>query len=103
HVAAPALISSLPLHDALPILFILHLYLFSKQKADKCTNNENLPASATATLVSSIPSKCSTIHGIDITLNTCDHSLPQILVEYAIDRKSTRLNSSHVKISYAVF
>lgn len=65
-------------------LFILNLYLFSKQKADKCTNNENLPASATATLVSSIPSKCSTIHGIDITLNTCDHSLPQILVEYAI-------------------
>src|SRR5690606_40604138 len=28
--------------------------------------------------------------------------LPMILVRY-LDRKSTRLNSSHVKISYAVF
>src|SRR5207302_7141653 len=28
---------------------------------------------------------------------------PNILTVYEIDRKSTRLNSSHVKISYAVF
>src|SRR2546421_1553151 len=30
-------------------------------------------------------------------------SLPSRLVESAIDRKSTRLNSSHDQISYAVF
>src|SRR5690606_39936504 len=30
---------------------------------------------------------------------SCDH----VLIEDCVDRKSTRLNSSHVKISYAVF
>src|SRR5690606_40048228 len=29
--------------------------------------------------------------------------IPHALVQLAVDRKSTRLNSSHVKISYAVF
>src|SRR5690606_42107122 len=29
--------------------------------------------------------------------------LGELLIGYALDRKSTRLNSSHVKISYAVF
>src|SRR5436309_9763316 len=29
--------------------------------------------------------------------------IPQFMLSSALDRKSTRLNSSHVKISYAVF
>src|SRR5690606_40504614 len=29
--------------------------------------------------------------------------LPMVLHDFSLDRKSTRLNSSHVKISYAVF
>src|SRR3989440_865320 len=34
---------------------------------------------------------------------SCDHALEKILFEEPVDRKSTRLNSSHDQISYAVF
>src|SRR5690606_41713655 len=33
----------------------------------------------------------------------CEHRKRQSSPRYQLDRKSTRLNSSHVKISYAVF
>src|SRR5439155_18973207 len=36
-------------------------------------------------------------------LSQLDDSLPQLLAHRDADRKSTRLNSSHVAISYAVF
>src|SRR5438874_9352230 len=40
---------------------------------------------------------------IVLCLRGLKHPLPQIAREFGIDRKSTRLNSSHVEISYAVF
>src|SRR5699024_12138031 len=36
-------------------------------------------------------------------LNELDRKLQEEVAEYQADRKSTRLNSSHVSISYAVF
>src|SRR5690554_7395271 len=36
-------------------------------------------------------------------LHRCRHALIQCLAAAVQDRKSTRLNSSHVRISYAVF
>src|SRR5690606_40654478 len=49
------------------------------------------------------------VHGLSLAALTLllwmatDGRRPQLVAATAIDRKSTRLNSSHVKISYAVF
>src|SRR5690349_23572292 len=42
-----------------------------------------------------------TINHVDTYLDTEDRRLDR--AGYSVDRKSTRLNSSHVEISYAVF
>src|SRR5690606_42015339 len=42
------------------------------------------------------------LHGLVRAIGVADDDR-QPLFDHAIDRKSTRLNSSHVKISYAVF
>src|SRR5690606_41137202 len=42
-------------------------------------------------------------HGIPLALPVAGGQEQRTLVVLTIDRKSTRLNSSHVKISYAVF
>src|SRR3989442_10187407 len=38
-----------------------------------------------------------------VTLDDCARVSRQLSVQLDVDRKSTRLNSSHVRISYAVF
>src|SRR5690606_41856691 len=90
--SAPPLISTLSLHDALPI-------------------SEGLEKLASVD-VSSLPvldgnqriGPCVGNVGkfICIGLNYADHAAESNL-PIPKDRKSTRLNSSHVKISYAVF
>src|SRR3989442_6368576 len=43
------------------------------------------------------------IHGFRVeVVDSADRELPDELIHH-LDRKSTRLNSSHVRISYAVF
>src|SRR5690606_41648086 len=83
---ATSLIYSLSLHDALPIYTVV--------------NFKNR----------SIPSIRDAVHFADIIKRKLDRTLPKPLTVYDslallqyTDRKSTRLNSSHVKISYAVF
>src|SRR5690606_41618801 len=86
-------IYTLSLHDALPILiagFGVAADLASKHHRewrDNCLAVKNHILSALA----EVP------HVIN---GTVEASLPNCL---NVDRKSTRLNSSHVKISYAVF
>src|SRR5688500_20139721 len=72
---------SLSLHDALPIWFLLLPSLFFARRArpamcPKLSNERALPSS---------------------------YSQPGTAPQRIIDRKSTRLNSSHLVISYAVF
>src|SRR2546430_7588904 len=43
---------------------------------------------------------CATTAGADLILGTADD---EVICSMATDRKSTRLNSSHSQISYAVF
>src|SRR5439155_3395754 len=43
----------------------------------------------------------ATFDGLDILVNNAGTAIPKTFTR--IDRKSTRLNSSHVAISYAVF
>src|SRR5690625_7106570 len=43
------------------------------------------------------------VHGVKPPLRPCPGRSAAITVKSSVDRKSTRLNSSHVAISYAVF
>src|SRR3712207_8299271 len=76
-------IYTLSLHDALPIF------------TNGCSRNAAEPASVTPA-----PSKASASWGTPEL-----HHLPSLRLAVAVglDRKSTRLNSSHANISYAVF
>src|SRR3712207_7644999 len=43
------------------------------------------------------------VHGVHHVLSRIDHRQPLAVQGRVLDRKSTRLNSSHANISYAVF
>src|SRR5699024_12350019 len=73
----PPEIYTLSLHDALPILA-------NRANSQIATNH---------------PALSPAINKFDSIINTN----PKIKPIFTIDRKSTRLNSSHVSISYAVF
>src|SRR5690606_40001472 len=87
-------ISTLPLHDALPISILV-------------IDDEPAVAEATSLMLE--------LEGFDVRIASCAQEAleriaectPDLLIsDYHLrggDRKSTRLNSSHVKISYAVF
>src|SRR5207302_9813073 len=88
HAPPPTQIYTLSLHDALPI-------------------SPTLTVAGHTTIASGGVSGCSNCHetapylGMMASSNTAaGDSRPNTTLE---DRKSTRLNSSHVKISYAVF
>src|SRR5438477_7191469 len=72
-------IYTLSLHDALPIS------LFSNVAGDAVFTSEDVP----------------TIYEVPLRLH--DEGLDDKICELLKDRKSTRLNSSHMSISYAVF
>src|SRR5699024_12078916 len=83
---------TLSLHDALPICFFMaeyyrilsYLYRYDKKKKMDCKGFIKAEQKR---------------NGLKITLQIDDERL----LEEIRDRKSTRLNSSHVSISYAVF
>src|SRR5690606_42017204 len=82
---------TLSLHDALPILLWLPLpaaLKISVAKSHDPPGNASSVTSASSTPSPVVPALLSTVTGAAGPF---------------IDRKSTRLNSSHVKISYAVF
>src|SRR5690606_41587179 len=87
----PAAIYTLSLHDALPILW---------DHVPPDLRGGLRPVSALAPGVLGITG----IETWDIISSIVDRIRPAAVVAVdALDRKSTRLNSSHVKISYAVF
>src|SRR5690606_39873339 len=83
---------TLSLHDALPISFAdvtqhQFLMLFGDQRAE-------------------VGVRVHRVTGLDVLACALQQALDKARVELLVhkqDRKSTRLNSSHVKISYAVF
>src|SRR5690606_41380751 len=91
------------LHDALPIS---HLQLASLrtthrpsfERSRTLSDAASLPSttlSGSENFSSGLPGTCLADVGAHIAKSSCQ--------EIGQDRKSTRLNSSHVKISYAVF
>src|SRR5206468_11981557 len=99
HTPPPSTISSLSLHDALPIYE--NLNLLSHNLARASFNN---PCFVTQT-VAGVKDKvdCNQPDPKAGQATTGGPSLATMLLGISKDRKSTRLNSSHDQISYAVF
>src|SRR5690606_41926446 len=86
-----AYISSLSLHDALPI--------FARQRLQQLRRDAGLFLAAAAALLRADDVRRQVDVAVEDLLDGFGHLRPR----RGLDRKSTRLNSSHVKISYAVF
>src|SRR5690606_39630030 len=86
---APTLIHTLSLHDALPIYLMNDYYAFLKEKTLVTASNSSDWVEISTPFVGLFNDT------VDIYAKKEGNKI--------IDRKSTRLNSSHVKISYAVF
>src|SRR5690606_39482893 len=97
YATAPTDIYTLSLHDALPILFDRKLSgsidYYNKLNTNVIMNVQPVLNSAYSTNFFDHGGKVRN-NGIEVVLNWRNA---------VSDRKSTRLNSSHVKISYAVF
>src|SRR5437868_10301124 len=67
----------------------------------------SLPGATPDTMASAVAmpleKQFSTIAGVDSMTSSSTQGFTQITLQFNLDRKSTRLNSSHVSISYAVF
>src|SRR5690625_3288475 len=74
---------------------------FNSQSPDKATTIASMTESAQPTFEEMLAAITKTF--IVAHVDDSDAHLAQALVYNAGDRKSTRLNSSHVAISYAVF
>src|SRR5699024_11397624 len=77
----------------LPLVFPLKKYSLTKQYPKFIANRAN------SQIATNHPALSPAINKFDSIINTN----PKIKPIFTIDRKSTRLNSSHVSISYAVF
>src|SRR5690606_41241630 len=86
---APDAIYPLSLHDALPI----YRRSIARRMCSRLKVSTSPPTTPATVPISPISVPCTT--------NTC--ITPPGVRPSVRDRKSTRLNSSHVKISYAVF
>src|SRR5690606_40928352 len=93
-LSATSTIYSLSLHDALPICAFVAIY--------KTMNKEIIKTEIQYKAVRSSGAGGQNVNKVatKVQLQFCIESSKGLTVE---DRKSTRLNSSHVKISYAVF
>src|SRR5690606_42049990 len=92
----PSDICSFSLHDALPISTERWLgsYVTSAQaEVDVALSKKNTIPNASGVL----------FRKFDFEKWAAEWDGSQLVGDWALDRKSTRLNSSHVKISYAVF
>src|SRR5690606_42048148 len=83
NASSPTVIYTLSLHDALPIFLFYHLLTFYLSCI--CTFKNLISVVGFKTVTTML---CFSLFFWNI---------------FELDRKSTRLNSSHVKISYAVF
>src|SRR5690606_41630117 len=92
--------SPLSLHDALPISLVADTV--PDHREVRATPGRNLE---TTTRGLNLREVQDAVHGLQLTqvVEDLGGSAPSHGGGQGLDRKSTRLNSSHVKISYAVF
>src|SRR5690606_41725540 len=93
----PFYVYALSLHDALPILFIDRALLDAQRQSGKKFTDAEIVQHIDRLFANSTELKRFWSNRSVATLAMKPSDVP------SEDRKSTRLNSSHVKISYAVF
>src|SRR5690606_42064990 len=103
HAAAPSALHALSLHDALPISCLAPS---TPNGGLALLDHYGIPMNGARAVVigrSNVVGRplAALLQRRNATVTVC-HSGTRDLASYT-DRKSTRLNSSHVKISYAVF
>src|SRR5690606_41628578 len=91
NVTLTALFHSLSLHDALPISGARSIATYNA-RVDKVLSGEMPPEKLLRSYANKV--RAQGVNGEEVLLDPVDGE--------PADRKSTRLNSSHVKISYAV-
>src|SRR5690606_40721748 len=96
--AAPPQISTLSLHDALPISHRRLVDVGHADRVARAAKKLGTPLEITLELLRSVRADL-----VEDRQGVGEIFLPDRNVDAIEDRKSTRLNSSHVKISYAVF
>src|SRR5690606_42156243 len=100
---SPAAYYTLSLHDALPILSALH----QQVAALECPGLGDPVAQGQAAqpVHDREDARLLDVHALPAGLHPAEKAQPGVEMQRGPgqDRKSTRLNSSHVKISYAVF
>src|SRR3712207_8466360 len=89
-------IYTLSRHDALPILG-------RRQRLQESTLRRHVPDEQAMAEPGQISYRVTLERGIDGSFQAWVDDLPGCAVRGRSDRKSTRLNSSHANISYAVF
>src|SRR5205814_9809938 len=99
NVTAPTALYTLSLHDALPIFLPEILLLMICAVASAADNQPSAAANVDWEKVRATPAKLTVINMTLVPLKAGAEKDGWLTV----DRKSTRLNSSHLGISYAVF
>src|SRR5690606_40948238 len=92
---SPSVIYSLSLHDALPI----------SDQVFKVLRSSGTTSQQTSRIVLDRRTSMAQSRALVVILQQFlgKARRPMLIIDHPGDRKSTRLNSSHVKISYAVF
>src|SRR5690606_40883820 len=93
---------TLSLHDALPIYYTMNSFVQDPNSADAIEIMETFNKENKAGYNLSTSGGLGDAKSLEVNINTKEGS-STMKYEKMSDRKSTRLNSSHVKISYAVF
>src|SRR5207249_11083075 len=103
HVPSTSSFSPLSLHDALPICVHRDVALVRGRAADLLVDDDRADAEERDGLADAAADfDRPPIQGEADDLGAAGHRRG-VPVAFRVDRKSTRLNSSHVSISYAVF
>src|SRR5207253_8748876 len=100
HTPSPSQLYTLSLHDALPISNLL----LDTLKASAPARIINVSSDAhTGGKINFDDLNAKNGYGMAGMSAYSNSKLENVMFTYELDRKSTRLNSSHVAISYAVF
>src|SRR5690606_39462174 len=100
--SSTAALYTLSLHDALPILLRTHDVVAGVDRLARLFFQVHPGDPHTAGLAVDLKLHCAVAAQGQVILGDLVR-LGEVGVKIVLDRKSTRLNSSHVKISYAVF
>src|SRR5207253_3957721 len=99
----PSPINTLSLHDALPILFASSGQTArARYFAPEVGVSEDPATGSAAGPLGAFCREHDLIQEADLTIHQGDEMGRPSVLRVEVDRKSTRLNSSHVAISYAV-